>query len=583
MKTFIHAFRKALLVLTRILAVSLMCIPAFGQDLETIGSQDPVRFRGGLQLGTSFYNVDGIDRRKPPLGYSVSGDVVLSLYGVDLPVSFLLSNYQRDFRQPFNYFGLSPRYKWLTVHLGYRRVRFSQFTLNGHRFLGAGVEANPGILRFGAVYGKFRTAVEEDSTFLDEEGVRSLPKPAYARKGYSFKLGVGSDRTYLDFIYFKGKDDEGSLSMEPAEYHVTPAENATIGISGRVSVKDFLAFYADVGASAYTRDHRQDSISGDSESGIYSLVSKLVTPNITTQASIGIESGVEFTQELWSAWLVYKRIDPGYQTMGSYYFQTDLTQYLLNVNARTRNQKFRVSGSIGYQTDNVRNNKLVQTNRTIGSLTMNVNPSPKFGLDVQYSNFGVAQKPGLKSVSDTTRLNNINQVLNVSPRYSIYGQSITHTVGFTFSYNDLNDKNDFTSDFTEVQSLSTFLFYTASHKPTGIVLNLGVNRVQSTVPAGQTIAIGFNAGASKGFLENKIRITANYMRNSNKYEETDNGFTGRARVGLTYSPVRAHRIQLTYSYLKNKSNNTLVSRSFTEQNARVVYSYRFDTKKTRRK
>lgn len=561
----------------------MLCISSQGQDLETIGSNDPLRLRGGLQLSSTFYAADSIDRRKPPFGYAISGNLVFSLYGVDMPVSFLFSNYQKDFRQPFNHFGISPRYKWVTVHLGYRRIRFSPFTLNGHRFLGVGVEANPGLLRFGAVYGKFQKAIEEDSTYLENEDVRTLPRPAYARKGYSFKLGVGNERNYFDVTYFKGKDDENSLSFEPSTYSVYPEENAAIGISTKLTIKKALSWYVELGASAYTRDHTQPEIVDEEDSGFYKFLENLLVPRVSSQASIGIESGLEYRRDLWGTKFLYKRIDPGYKTMGAYYFQTDLTQYILSLNLRTKNQKFRMNGSIGLQSDNVRNNKIAKTNRTIGALVFNIYPSQKFGIDIQYSNFGIAQKSGLKSISDTTRLRNINQTLNISPRVTLPGRVFNHGVGLTFSYTDLNDKNDFTKDLTEVKSLSTFLFYNINHLATGIAVNFGLNRITSTVPAGETVASGYTVGIGKAFFDGKIRTTANYMRNSNKYESEKNGFTARARVSVSYIPARAHRLQLSFSHLKNDSKNVSVSRSFTENTTKISYSYRFDTMKKQRK
>jgi hypothetical protein len=147
----------------------------------------------------------------------------------------------------------------------------------------------------------------------------------------------------------------------------------------------------------------------------------------------------------------------------------------------------------------------------------------------------------------------------------------------------LNDKNDFTEDLTEVQSFSTFVFYNALHRATGISANLGLNRIQSTIPTGETVTTGFSVGVSKAFFENKFRASANYLRNSNKFEEADNGYTSRVRASVSYAPTRAHKFLLTFSHLKNKSNNTLVSRSFNETCTRLTYNYRFDTRQKQKR
>src|SRR5690606_3239673 len=127
-----------------------------GQDLSRLGDEKPVRFSSGISLQTSFYSVNEIPYRRQPFNWSISGTPVLEVYGLSLPFSFYFSNQQLTFQQPFNQFGISPRYKWITTHLGYSSVRFSDYTMAGRRFLGAGVELNPGKLRFGLVYGRFQ-------------------------------------------------------------------------------------------------------------------------------------------------------------------------------------------------------------------------------------------------------------------------------------------------------------------------------------------------------------------------------------------------------------------------------------------
>ena len=122
--------------------------------------QSPIKVSGGLNAYAGFYTASGIAARNQPTPFGLSGAVTVSLPGgISLPFSAVLGNQGTSFRQPFNQFGVSPTYKWATVHAGYRNVSFSPFTLAGHTFLGGGVELNPGKLRLGAVYGRFNKAI----------------------------------------------------------------------------------------------------------------------------------------------------------------------------------------------------------------------------------------------------------------------------------------------------------------------------------------------------------------------------------------------------------------------------------------
>ena len=146
--------KKILYIVLLVIAVS--ALPA--QDLESLKSARPVSITGNIGLNTSFYHMSEptIPVRQTPFAYGVNANATLSVYGISMPFSFTwYSNEKAGFRQPFNQFGISPTYKWLTVHLGYRNLSFSEFTLNGHTFLGAGVEARPGKFRQGSMFGQF--------------------------------------------------------------------------------------------------------------------------------------------------------------------------------------------------------------------------------------------------------------------------------------------------------------------------------------------------------------------------------------------------------------------------------------------
>ncbi|MBP8877869.1 MAG: hypothetical protein KBF67_12900, partial [Flavobacteriales bacterium] len=109
------------------LIVLLHAAPCAGQDIGQIGQQSPVQFNAGLQAQAGFYSVSGIDPRRTPFFWAISGTPTATIQGVQLPFMVMISDQQRDFQQPFNQFGLSPYYKWAKVHLGYRDVSFSKF------------------------------------------------------------------------------------------------------------------------------------------------------------------------------------------------------------------------------------------------------------------------------------------------------------------------------------------------------------------------------------------------------------------------------------------------------------------------
>lgn len=134
------------------------------QNLETIGKEKALTVSGGLSLNQIFYAANGVALRRDPYSYFASGNVNFSLYGWDVPLSFSYSNQNTAFQQPFNQYSIHPTYKWITGHLGYSSMTFSPYTVNGHIFLGGGIELAPeGKWKLSALYGRFLKAVEPDT------------------------------------------------------------------------------------------------------------------------------------------------------------------------------------------------------------------------------------------------------------------------------------------------------------------------------------------------------------------------------------------------------------------------------------
>lgn len=167
---------------------SLLFGIADAQDIEQMIKQKPFVINGTLGLGVGTYNSSGIPARQRAFSYLFNGAPTVSIYGVSFPFSVVVSDQQRGFTQPFNQYGISPTYKWITVHAGWQSIQWSPYTLAGYNFLGGGVELNPGKLRFGFIYGRFNKAIEEDPALI----TAFSQTPAYKRTGFSTKLGWGT-------------------------------------------------------------------------------------------------------------------------------------------------------------------------------------------------------------------------------------------------------------------------------------------------------------------------------------------------------------------------------------------------------
>ncbi|HEX9956492.1 MAG TPA: hypothetical protein VGA96_04535, partial [Fibrella sp.] len=142
-----------------------------------------IQLAGEVTLSTGFYAMTDLEApRAQPTPWSLSGSLTISTRsGWNVPIRLVWSSQNNQYRQPYNQLGASPRYKdWLTLHAGYRNIVFSPLTLAGYTFLGVGVELNPGLLRVGAIVGKFNRAI--DANYADPDRMAT-----FRRTGYSIK------------------------------------------------------------------------------------------------------------------------------------------------------------------------------------------------------------------------------------------------------------------------------------------------------------------------------------------------------------------------------------------------------------
>lgn len=548
---------------------------SWSQNLENIGTGRAVNVQSGLQLQTELYGVSGIDPRSNPFTYSLAGSVLFDLYGVQMPFHVVWSNHHRNFRQPFNQFGISPTYKWATLHLGYNFMRFSPFTLADHRFLGAGVELHPGKLRFAAMAGRFRKAIEEDAAVSDKPGdyLYALPQPAYRRTGYGFKLGYGTERNYFDLIFLKGKDHPGSIAA-PQSVFLQPAENAVAGFSWQFTFLKKLSWKTDLAASAYTRDVFSDTL----DTGEYPLknfLENILAPKEGTQLLSAAETSLAFQDTRFGMRLTYRRVDPDFRTFGIYYLQTDVEQYLLAPDFSLAKNKVLLSGSVGIQKNNLLDQHRFTTRRFIGSANLSVNPSPAYGFTASYANYGITQSPLTKSLTDTTQLEQISQSLSFMPRLVLSGNRMSHTFFVMLNYNALSDRSTTIVYDAEMKNWLTSMTYQATWPRQGLSATLTLLRQHTRTSAGELSTIGITAGLSKTFLKGKWSNSANVSLMKNQFAESADGFTLTAFAQTRYRLSKHHALFLSFHFLKNDSDNPLSGKKFTETRARAGYGFSF--------
>ncbi len=144
---------KHLLLFT---CLMLVVAKLHAQDIQKINFKKPIKFSGNVNLQFQYYHANGISPREKEFSWLINGNPMLTVLGIQVPFSFVLSNFENKFYQPFNQFGISPYYKWIKLHLGYQNITYSHYTLAGHLMLGAGFDLTPKKFRIGFMYGQLK-------------------------------------------------------------------------------------------------------------------------------------------------------------------------------------------------------------------------------------------------------------------------------------------------------------------------------------------------------------------------------------------------------------------------------------------
>ena len=351
-----------------------------GQNLESVGKEKPLSITGGISLNQIAYAVDGIDSRRDPYSFYASGNINFNLYGWSVPLTFAYSNQEASFQQPFNQYGLHPTYKWITGHIGWASMNFSPYTLGGHLFLGAGVDASPGKWKFSAMYGRLLAAVEPDSLTENSD------VPSFRRMGYGFKAAYADGNDQAAIILFRAKDDVSSIAYVPEDEDILPLENLVLSVIGSKAILQRFIVNAEYAISGITRDTRSDRVS-ISENRIFANVGNLFRPRLSSSYYNAIKSGLTYQGNLFSVGVGYERVDPGYRTLGAYFFNNDLVNYTLNMATTFFGGKLNVAGNLGLQRDNLDDEKVSTMERTVGSLNVGYAANERLNVTASYSNF----------------------------------------------------------------------------------------------------------------------------------------------------------------------------------------------------
>lgn len=304
----------------------------------------------------------------------------------------------------------------------------------------------------------------------------------------------------------------------------------------------------------------------------------------------------------------YERIDPGYRTLGAYYFTNDLENITLNLVQTMFGNKLALSVNTGMQRDDLDNKKSSTMTRMVASINANYRPGERLNVNLTYSNFQSYSNiktyyQRLTEVSkydnlDTLDFTQISQNANLNVNWIIKKSKVSsHNLNINITFQDANDHHDdpkeqlqtdqnssldkgITSEETlstakrenknSSQFFNTNAVYSVLFPSQRLSLSGAMNYSYSTIGLSDAVTWGPSIAIRKKFLDNKLNTAVSYTYNLSNSQNGVNTHITSIRANAGYLFRKRHNFNLSCVALHRK--RTKKSTDFT---ATLAYSYSF--------
>ncbi len=561
----------------------LLCpLIGYAQDIEDLINTtksrmetSPLSISGGIQSSLQWYQLSGdIDNRATPLLWQARAHMQVDFLGVKVPISSIFSTRSVvfDYDLPaFAFAGMSPSYKWATLHLGDRTMHFSPYSFSGHNFRGVGTELKPGNFRFSAFYGQLKRARVEDLGKL-----QNIESP-YRRIAWGFKTGFDNGRDELAVSLFSASDDAESIDLPTDSLVFQPAENVVLGFNGKKHFGKVVYLTVDFAHSIFTKN--QNSTLRFDVPNFFQKAGGLIKPLTSTNYNNAIKTQLGFQANFGTLELTHERIDPGYRSLGTLFFNNDLENFTGGITTSLFKRKVRLTGQLGVQRNNLSGDQNNSSTRIVGNVNANANVGSRLNLNLTYSNFSNTNR--LKSMSnplqpiDSIVLVLVNENVSLGGTYQL-SQEQTSVLSMLLMYQEAssiqNDEIDH-NQFSRFWLAQVAHQYQTTSTTTGITSALQLN--YGVLPQTTTLTVGPSIGINAALFKDKLRPNSTLSFTANNVDGKWIGNMLSWQNRLSYALHGSHRFSIISAFIKRTSNLSNVP-AFAEWRFRMEYAWAFN-------
>ena len=569
--------------------VSLMALCCghllLAQEVGTTGTKNPFTFSGNVGVMTNFYSSNETFKTRPSFSWNTYGNLEGKTGKLLLPLYFIVNQFNNSNSSPNIQIGISPTYEWARLHVGYRYIPFSPLTFEGQSFRGVGIELYPKQFRFAAFYGRLNKAINQDTSS------GSFRTPQYSRTGYGIKAGIGNASRFIDLLYFHAKDDSSSATVirSSSGNSLKAQENAVVGTSFKLTISKKWIWTGDASVSGLIQDLSGKRSFDSSNQSLKNFMSNFLPDSSDISAHYAAQSSLIFYTPIFSSNLSYRRVQPGFKSLGTPYMVDDVELISFLNNFSVAKGKVNVSTQLSQQHNNLSKSLEAELRTQVATMNVNAIAGQHLNVNLNYSGYNLKQRNDRNSLPDSLRLNDtvlLNQRISqygISPTYNFTKGNKLHFFSGNANFQVLKDKNTTTAKQNNSNNFSSSLNYTLSLVDKYYSFSLMGIYSEYKQENNSYTSFGPTIGVSAQLLKDKnLNLQANIGLLSNNFNNGTKQKNTTYTVSSTYH-VKKHAFNFFINYVYTPTNtinnaiNLAVPYSVTTKNmyGGLTYNYTF--------
>jgi hypothetical protein len=347
-------------------------------------------------------------------------------------------------------------------------------------------------------------------------------------------------------------------------------ENAVLAINSKANLFKRVNLNLEIAISGFTKN-AVDPIISDAEFKIQNFA---LTQRTSTVYRKAINAGVTFNGDLFNLGLAYKRIEPEYRSLGTYFFNNDLENSTANLGFSLFSKKIRINATGGLQRNNLFGEKESQLTRTISSLNVNYAQN-KLNVGLIFSNYASDISYVLNPDLDSLNAIIVTRNTSLNTTYSIgESESSKQIISLILSLQSVADDIEDFNRSSESQMINGILSYRFLPNDSPWKYNAMINYNQNEI---RNIAIkrtGFGLGIEKVLIKDKltVRVNSNYYISTG---ENINNKTLNLRLSIPFNINKKHKINFGAIFLNRLNSTSSANADFQEFTSVLNYTYSF--------